>query len=153
MIRGLFPFKVSYFRTCLKPIRATSGFAMNSKLLAWRHVTSVLKWRLSMMRALPRLPHPIWTWTCHLRYHRSKKIGMNICRTWARSDRFERIGWDKQGWCRRPAPREYRLVSHQIKHVNHLAKILFWYYMYVKESFCSPPSLLIWHIAVYIDVH
>lgn len=43
--------------------------------------------------------------------------------------------------------------SHQIKHVNHLAKILFWYYMYVKESFCSPPSLLIWHIAVYIDVH
>lgn len=83
LISELSAVKVVDFRTCSKPISATSRFTINREIR--RDVTTQLfqRWPTEAIAAFPR---PILTSTCRLKWVRLKKVSMKPPRTSSLTD-------------------------------------------------------------------
>lgn len=120
LINELSAVKVVDFRTCSKPISATSGFTINREIR--RDVTIQLfqRWPTEAIAAFPVFPRPILTSTCRLRWVCWRRCSWSppehpALQIWARSKQFRRIGrlqrGQPRGWYRRQS-RKYGLVRY-----------------------------------------
>lgn len=86
LISELSAVKVVDFRTCSKPISATSGFTINREIR--RDITTQLfqRWPTEAIAAFPVFPRPILTSTCRLKWVRLTKVFMKPPRTSSLTD-------------------------------------------------------------------
>lgn len=112
LISELSAVNVVDFRTCSKPISATSGFTMKREIR--RDVTTQLfqRWPTEV---IPVFPRPIVSSTCVWRKCSWSPPEHPALQIWARSKQFRRIGrlqrGQSRGWYRRQS-RKYGLVRH-----------------------------------------